>query len=381
MRILFGVQGTGNGHVTRARQLVSALISRGLSVEVLLSGRGLNQWPDEPWIDNAHRYSGLTFVTRNGRVDRWRTLSTLRPFRTVKEMNAIPADDYDLVISDFEPLSAWSARRLKVPCIGIGHQYAFCHRVPSPHDDLIGALVLRHFAPASTYMGLHWHPFGAPILPPMIDHSLVRETPQGYTLVYRPFEDTRTTISLLRQFPNHKFQLFAPDAPADGVLIRNVWVRPVSAGLFRESLLKADRVVCSTGFMLISESLHLGLPILTRPVQGQYEQRANAAALSVLDVGTVCEAPLSKSDLSAFLDGPVYMSPVRFPDVASAIADEIERLDVAEIRDGSLTMDMGILSQRLWRDVQTSQPAWASVAVEADSGIAEPAMSRFGIAA
>ena len=194
MRILFGVQGTGNGHLTRARQLIKALCAKGIEVDVLLSGRGLNQWPDEPWLHDARRCRGLTFVTRDGRVDRWRTLCSLRPLRTLSEVGSVCPDHYDLIVTDYEPLCAWAS----------------------------------------------------------------------------------------------------------------------STADFKESLLHADRVVCSTGFMLISEALHLGLPVLTKPVQGQYEQRANASALLALDIGTVCETPLGDSELSAFLTAPDQVSPFGF---------------------------------------------------------------------
>ena len=39
MRILFGVQGTGNGHISRSRTLARALKSRGMAVDYLFSGR------------------------------------------------------------------------------------------------------------------------------------------------------------------------------------------------------------------------------------------------------------------------------------------------------------------------------------------------------
>ena len=39
MRILFGVQGTGNGHISRSRTLARALKSRGVAVDYLFSGR------------------------------------------------------------------------------------------------------------------------------------------------------------------------------------------------------------------------------------------------------------------------------------------------------------------------------------------------------
>lgn len=39
MRVLFGVQGTGNGHISRSRTLARALAAQGIEVDYLFSGR------------------------------------------------------------------------------------------------------------------------------------------------------------------------------------------------------------------------------------------------------------------------------------------------------------------------------------------------------
>ena len=39
MRILYGVQGTGNGHITRARTMLPALQAAGIDVDFVFSGR------------------------------------------------------------------------------------------------------------------------------------------------------------------------------------------------------------------------------------------------------------------------------------------------------------------------------------------------------
>ena len=39
MKILYGVQGTGNGHVTRARIMAKAFAAKGVEVDWVFSGR------------------------------------------------------------------------------------------------------------------------------------------------------------------------------------------------------------------------------------------------------------------------------------------------------------------------------------------------------
>ena len=78
MRILYGVQSPGNGHLTRARLLAPAPNERGVEVTWLFSGR-----PREPLSDMARFGAwawrrGLTFVHKDGAVDHlatWRANS------------------------------------------------------------------------------------------------------------------------------------------------------------------------------------------------------------------------------------------------------------------------------------------------------------------
>ena len=58
MRILYGVQATGNGHITRARVLLPALQAAGVEVDVLLSGRA-----PERLFNMAVSYTHLTLPT------------------------------------------------------------------------------------------------------------------------------------------------------------------------------------------------------------------------------------------------------------------------------------------------------------------------------
>ena len=53
MRILYGVQGTGNGHITRARHLAAAFNERDdISVDYLFSGRPKHRYFDMEVFEN-----------------------------------------------------------------------------------------------------------------------------------------------------------------------------------------------------------------------------------------------------------------------------------------------------------------------------------------
>ena len=90
----------------------------------------------------------------------------------------------------------------------------------------------------------------------------------------------------------------------------------------------------------------------------------NASALLALDIGTVCETRLGDSELSAFLTGPDHVSPVRFPDVVSAIAGEIAQITADDLKKPYALIDVECLSKKLWHAVSTRHPSWASIAGE-----------------
>jgi len=68
---------------------------------------------------------GLTFVSSaKGGIDIFKTIKGLKPLRFLKEVMALPVEDYDLVISEFEPFSAWVCKLIGVTCIEMSHQAA-----------------------------------------------------------------------------------------------------------------------------------------------------------------------------------------------------------------------------------------------------------------
>ena len=111
MRILFGVQGTGNGHISRSRTLARALKSRGVAVDYLFSGRAADGYFEMGEFGDYRTFPGITFASHQGRISGWRTLKGLSPLRFWQDLRALDCREYDLVISDFEPLSAHAARR------------------------------------------------------------------------------------------------------------------------------------------------------------------------------------------------------------------------------------------------------------------------------
>src|SRR6185312_15199576 len=74
MKILFAIQGTGNGHISRAREIVPLLQQYG-EVDLLISGTEAEVSLAQPL---KYKFHGFSFVFgKNGGVDNWATFKLM----------------------------------------------------------------------------------------------------------------------------------------------------------------------------------------------------------------------------------------------------------------------------------------------------------------
>ncbi len=322
MKILYGVQGTGNGHMTRARCLCKAFAERNVQVDYLFSGRERSKYFSMEAFTQRQFKQGLSFATRNNKIDHIGTIRALKIGQFIKDIRSLSISNYDLVISDFEPITAWRARLSGAPILGIGHQYAFRSKAPRPGGDIIGELLLRYFAPARFALGVHWHHFGGNVLPPIIDTTLKREQPNpNHYVVYLPFDDPQRVVDMLKQRPETQFSLYSPHVTEPDHQA-NVSLRQTQLDAFRQDLVSAAGVITSCGFGLVSEALHIGVPLLAVPIAGQIEQQANARALKMLNLATTVPS-LTVENITNFVQGPKKTNRQNYPEVATAIVDHV----------------------------------------------------------
>lgn len=317
MRILYGVQGTGNGHTTRARIMARALEAAGAQVDWVFSGREAKDYFDMDVFGQYQCYRGLTFVTRAGRVLYPQTLLSSNLKQLYADIRQLDLSGYDLVLNDFEPITAWAARRAGLPVIGLSHQAAFQHAIPKRGDHFFVRQFMRHFAPVDRAIGFHWHHFNQPILPPLVEPShYPNECQPGHYLVYLPFADPEQTLEQLRPFSEQQFYVYqrVDKARDEG----HLHIRPFCREGFQADLHRCEGVICSAGFELSSEAIQLGKKLLVQPVVGQMEQQSNALALSQLGYGAVAQM-LTRDTLANWFDTP-RPKPIRYPDVGTELA-------------------------------------------------------------
>lgn len=343
MRILYGVQATGQGHISRARAMARALARRNIDVTWLFSGRARAQMCGvEPFGNFQHR-RGLTFAAHRGGISYLRTLTSNNLARLVRDIRELDTSSYDVIITDFEPVTAWAGKLAGIKTIGIGHQYAFGAGTPTARGHWLARGIMRQFAPVDTALGLHWFPYAANVLPPILDLPELPLHSQGPVLVYLPFEDQKDVTRWLQQFPGYRFKQYAAGLVAGED--QNVTLGPTSIDAFKIDLAASAGVICNSGFELISECLQWHKPVLTKPLTGQVEQLSNALALSQLGYARVIHR-LCSATLGAWLHHPGRSPGLHFCDVADALARWL-----ATGADGCA----GLLARSMWQ--QASLPA------------------------
>ena len=125
-RILYGVSGEGSGHSSRAREIIPDLIGHGHEVRVATYARGItNLATDYDCIE----IEGLTIVSRENKVSHLGTAienlrRSMRLSRAFRKLKREGFEDFmpDVVLTDFEPLTAYLSRFRDVPLITVDNQ-------------------------------------------------------------------------------------------------------------------------------------------------------------------------------------------------------------------------------------------------------------------
>lgn len=339
MKIFYGVQGTGNGHITRARVMAKELQNAGIETVFQFTGRPADKFFDMDVFNGYQVRTGLTFNTNKGQVSYLKTARDVKPITFMKDIKTLDLRGYDQVITDFEPVTAWAARKQKKPVLGIGHQYAFNYPIPRAGSDPIANQVMKYFAPADIGVGLHWHHFGQPILPPIIETPDVpQRIIKNKIVVYLPFEDQQSVINQLANFKDFEFHIYSPEVAVSNVA--NITCNPLSRDGFQNDLYDCAGIISNAGFELASEALQLGKKILVKPLQSQMEQISNAAALKELGYGHTMKA-INIPAIENWLHDN-HAIHITYPNVAKIL--------VQWLQDGMPKMDAGFI-ENVWENV------------------------------
>ncbi|GIX00762.1 MAG: hypothetical protein KatS3mg111_4094 [Pirellulaceae bacterium] len=296
-RIVYGVAGEGSGHSSRAREMASFLQRGGHEIRLVSYARGYENLKDDFPVTEIE---GLSISTKENRVQAFHTM--------VDNLKKLPAGSRALsrlrelfhtfqpqvVISDFEPMTAYLAEYYQLPLISLDNQHRLRYvefdtpweleteramtrnlvrlMVPWPSVSLVTALVPGRPTNRRTF-----------VYPPIVRDEVRQQSIawEEHVLVYAT-QGFPSLLDLLQQFPRQTFYVYGYDRDDKD---RNLHFFRSSRHGFLRHLASARGVIATAGFTLISESLYLGKPYLACPMAGQFEQELNAYQLQQIGAG------------------------------------------------------------------------------------------------
>src|ERR1700754_4562726 len=243
MKIFYAVQATGNGHISRAMELLPYLERYG-KVDIFLSGAN-----NSLQLDSSVKYrsKGLSlFYTSSGGLNYWEICRQIAPFRIWKEVRDLPVEKYDLVINDFESITSLACAYKKIPSVNFGHQASFISpKVPRPEKkDWMGEWILRNYARATQYIGLHFKQYDDFILPPVIKREILQADPRnkGHITVYLSSYSDAVVKHHLQPLKDFQFQVFSKEVRTP-VQDGNILFLPIGKTAFNKSLISCQAII------------------------------------------------------------------------------------------------------------------------------------------
>jgi uncharacterized protein (TIGR00661 family) len=308
LRILYGVVGEGMGHATRSRVVIEHLLARGHELRIVVSGRAhkflVDKLGDHPnvTIDEIH---GLVLSYFGNELDRTQSVylniknapksikKNVKVYRDVVESSSMP----EVVISDFESWAALYGKRQGLPVISIDNMQIInrCKHdkgvtKAKGFDFELARLAVRvkvpkayHYLVTSFFFPKVRKKYTT-LLPPILRPEVagLAWDPREHVLVYQTQTTNQNLVPTLKRLP-FRFRVYG--LGRDGTE-GNVTLCPFSEQRFLEDLTTARAVIAGGGFTLLSEAVSLGIPTLSIPVSGQYEQELNARYLEALGYGS-----------------------------------------------------------------------------------------------
>jgi uncharacterized protein (TIGR00661 family) len=323
MNILYAIQGTGNGHLSRAVDIIPELKKHG-KLDLFVSGAQAEIVLPYPV---KYKSKGLSFYFgKQGGINFLKTFQKNSSKDVIKEINNFPVDKYDLVVNDFEPITAWACRKKEIPIIGLSHQSALLSKkAPRPKViDPFGEWMLKNYAPIKKYVGFHFEQYDKNIFTPVV-RTAIREVSVkdlGHYTIYLPAYDDKKLVQLLLKIPKVRWHIFSKHTKSP-YHVGRISVYPVSGRDFIESVVTGSGVLCGAGFETPAEVLHLNKKLLVVPMKSQYEQHCNAAALKRLGVPVLKKIKKkSIKKIERWLEEGKPLN-ISFPDIASDAVEKV----------------------------------------------------------
>ncbi len=315
MKILYGINTNGQGHINRSRVIINELMKDGHEVHVLFSGKEPPKYAYDIAPVAFYRLGPIDMYKDN-KVDVSKTLqvnlgSMCKLTRSRRDLLEITnAEKYDVIFTDFEPTSSVVGRILKKPVVCIDHQQSLFHpandEAPAKNILKMGMkFAIRIMAPYFS------HCFSIDFvnkIQAVDNHSLfpliwksefndLKITYEKHNLVYLARCDKDEIIKVLSTFPGEIFYVYGFNINEK---CNNVFFKKTSRDGFLKDLTSCKNVIGNAGFNLAWEACIAKKNIWMIPHTNNFEQLSNAHRLKNLSRAFVSDS-LTKNEMRCFL--------------------------------------------------------------------------------
>ncbi len=299
-RIFYSLCGEGLGHAIRSAVVIEYLIKEGYDLIVFASDRAYDYLNTK--FENVYYIGGFNTVYENNSVRNKKTFAY--------NMKDVPSDlknnmnmmyklakkfKPDIIVSDFEFYANLLSHLLRIPLISIDNMHVLTEaKYSSPNkyikDRIFSEAVVHAFIQKAdrTLIYSYFYPElkneDTKYVNPIIRDEIInlKSTVGNHILVYQTSDSNSQLIELLKNNPDKKFIIygFHVDKKEDNLLFRKFNEKQLY-----EDFRSANCVITNGGFSFITEALQLEKPILSIPVNKQFEQILNAIYLDRLGYG------------------------------------------------------------------------------------------------
>lgn len=316
MRILYGINTNGQGHINRAALIISQLVKEGHQVDIVFSGPMPPEYAKKiarNWmvvLGYKLIFRGKVFNMPGTLIENIRRLLYF-PKDIKNLITKVKKYSYDLILTDFDHYTSLTGKILKIPTIAVDHQHSLIHdKAIFPKD--------KRFDRIAVQMAVH-------LTVPHRDHYIATDFADKiyngskgilYPIIYKTdidsfevYAEDHYTIYLYSWSPNELINFFTKYDKENfhifgynvDLKYKNLIFKPTSRVGFLKDITSSKGIITQGGFSLISEAAQINKPIFAVPQTKQFEQYISAYRMSKIGLGHFAET-LNTKDLNKFIE-------------------------------------------------------------------------------
>ena len=302
-KILYGIQCTGNGHFSRSTEIIKELRQKGFEVDILVSGESYQK---DFGVEIKYRYKGLSFDPNKG-LTVIEVLKKNSIIEFAKDILHAHFDEYDLIITDFEPITSWAALVHGNKILGVGNHYKiFEWTWKFELFFFLNKLACLLISPVRHHVGFDYLRSNKKIFNPIIRDDIKHSTSfdSGNYVVYLHNYTWEEQVEFYKKFPQNRFIIYS-NAIKESLEVGNSIIKPLDNQTFKNDLIASKGVVCNAGFQTTSECLYLGKKVFVIPMKNQIEQKYNKNVLK--NLGFYWDNSLKEKSFEMFLNSNYFL--------------------------------------------------------------------------